>query len=125
MSVHGAEGLVCHPSSLAALHNSERQINEVMDFVAGFVVVRDDGSLQMAGLEAEWQTLLAHYAGVVAVVAVGLLFVVLMPCIGFIFCCCRCSGRCGARSQPFEKRRDPCKRISFGIMLAAITIIIL
>ncbi|XP_023723915.1 prominin-like protein isoform X3 [Cryptotermes secundus] len=91
----------------------------------GFVVVRDDGSLQMAGLEAEWQTLLAHYAGVVAVVAVGLLFVVLMPCIGFIFCCCRCSGRCGARSQPFEKRRDPCKRISFGIMLAAITIIIL
>jgi prominin 1 len=97
----------------------------VVGVVAGFVVVRGDGSLQMAGLEAEWQTLLAHYAGVVAVVAVGLLFVVLMPCIGFIFCCCRCSGRCGARSQPFEKRRDPCKRIGFGVMLAAITIIIL
>jgi prominin 1 len=96
-----------------------------MGIIIGFVIIREDGSLHMAGLQAEWQTLLAHYAGVVAVVAVGLLFVVLMPFVGFIFCCCRCSGRCGARSQPFEKRRDSCKRIGFGIMLAAITIIIL
>jgi prominin 1 len=93
--------------------------------VAGLVVVQDDGSVQLAPLEMEWRTLLAHYAGVVAVLAVGLLFAVLMPFVGFVFCCCRCCGRCGARSQPFEKRRDPCRRIGFGIMLAAITVIIL
>jgi prominin 1 len=89
------------------------------------VVVQDDGSLQMAPLDAEWRTLLAHYAGVLAVVALGLLFALLMPCVGFVFCCCRCSGRCGARSQPFEKRRDRCKRIGFGIVLSAVTVIIL
>ncbi|XP_021919956.1 prominin-like protein isoform X4 [Zootermopsis nevadensis] len=91
----------------------------------GFVVVQDDGSLRMAGLVEEWRALLAHYAGVVAVLAVGSLFALLMPCVGFIFCCCRCSGRCGARSQPFEKRRDPCRRIGFGIVLSAVTIVIL
>ena len=93
--------------------------------VAGVVVVQDDGSVQLANLETEWRTLLFHYAGVVAVLTVGLLFAVLMPCVGFVFCCCRCCGRCGARSQPFEKRRDPCRRIGFGIVLAAITVIIL
>jgi prominin 1 len=96
-----------------------------MSVVAGFVVVQENGSVQLARLEVEWRTLLAHYAGVVAVLAVGLLFAVLMPCVGVVFCCCRCCGRCGARSQPFEKRRDPCRRIGFGIMLAGITTIIL
>lgn len=88
-------------------------------------MVQDDGSLRLAGVVEEWRTLLTHYAGVVAVLAVGLLFALLMPCVGFIFCCCRCSGRCGGRSQPFEKRRDRCKRIGFGIVLSAITVIIL
>ncbi|PSN40478.1 hypothetical protein C0J52_11617 [Blattella germanica] len=37
----------------------------------GFVVVRSDGSLQLADVETEWRTLLLHYAGVVAVVAIG------------------------------------------------------
>ena len=97
----------------------------IFNVFVGFVVIGEDGSIQLADLHTEWHTLLLHYAGVVAVVAVGLIFVVLMPCVGFIFCCCRCSGRCGARSQPFEKRRDPCKRICFGILLAGITIIIL
>ncbi|XP_069697439.1 prominin-like protein isoform X3 [Periplaneta americana] len=112
--------------------NLYRVTNFFMDLIQredpypeGFVAVQDDGSLRMADLQTEWQTLLTHYAGVVAVVAVGLLFVVLMPCVGFVFCCCRCSGRCGARMQPFEKRRDPCKRIGFGVILSGITIIIL
>lgn len=91
----------------------------------GLVEVQRDGSVELAPLETEWRTLLAHYAGVLAVLTFGLLFVVLMPFAGFVFCCCRWCGRCGARSQPFEKRRDPCRRIGFGIMLAVITIIML
>jgi prominin 1 len=88
-------------------------------------VVRDDGSLKMADLKTEWQVLVEHYIGVVVVVAAGLVFAVVMLCAGIIFCCCRRCGHCGARKQPFDNRRDPCKRITLGIILAVICIIIL
>uniref|UniRef100_T1GIW2 Uncharacterized protein n=1 Tax=Megaselia scalaris TaxID=36166 RepID=T1GIW2_MEGSC len=32
-----------------------------------------------------------------------------MPIIGLCFCCCRCAGACGARTQPFDKKHDTCK----------------
>nr|CAD7198463.1 unnamed protein product [Timema douglasi] len=76
-------------------------------------------------LSTHWKPILSHYAGVVGVTAVGLLFAVLLPLVGLFVCCCRCAGRCGARSQPFEKKRDPCRRITLGIFLSAITIVIL
>ncbi|KAF4522990.1 hypothetical protein B566_EDAN009582 [Ephemera danica] len=73
----------------------------------------------------DWKTLVQHYAGTLSLAGVALLFAVLMPCAGFIFCCCRCVGRCGARSHAYDKRHDPCKRVSLGIVLSAFAIIML
>lgn len=35
----------------------------------------------------------------------------------FCFCCCRCAGACGGRSQPFDKKHDTCRRVWLGFLL--------
>ncbi|XP_067005826.2 prominin-1-A isoform X3 [Anabrus simplex] len=85
----------------------------------------ENGRFTTDKLVSDWPLLARHYAGVVSVALVGLVFVVLMPLVALVFCCCRCAGRCGGRAQPFEKRRDPCRRITLGIILSAVAIIIL
>ncbi|XP_054282526.1 prominin-like protein isoform X2 [Macrosteles quadrilineatus] len=83
-----------------------------------------DGRLDVADIQEEWRALVRHYGLLALVVLVGLVFVVVVPVVGLFFCCCRCAGRCGARSQPFEKRYDPCRRHTNGFFLSCITIMI-
>lgn len=40
----------------------------------------------------KWQVILKHYAGVVAVAAIGLLLAAIIPIAGVFVCCCRCAG---------------------------------
>lgn len=103
----------------------------VMNFVLpgevypeGFIYVRN-GKIEIADLESEWRTLLNHYGLMLVVIISGLSFIVIMPLAGLLFCCCRCAGRCGSRSQPFEKRYDPCRRHTHGFFLSGITILIM
>lgn len=72
-----------------------------------------------------WPTLVTHYAGVLAIILLAALLAALLPIICFFFCCCRCAGRCGARNQPFEKKRDPCRRVLLGMFLGGLTIVML
>ncbi|XP_026284364.1 prominin-like protein isoform X1 [Frankliniella occidentalis] len=83
----------------------------------------EDGRLEVGPVE--WHSLVAYYGGLLGVVLVGLVLVAVLPVAGLMFCCCRCTGRCGARSQPFDKRHDPCRRHFFGVLLSAIAIALL
>lgn len=76
-------------------------------------------------LEANWDVLLIHYIGLVALVLVGALIVVIMPLAGLFFACCRCMGRCGAQEPHYDKKRDPCKRATLGTFLAILVVVIL
>uniref|UniRef100_A0A1B6EEW6 Prominin-like protein n=1 Tax=Clastoptera arizonana TaxID=38151 RepID=A0A1B6EEW6_9HEMI len=90
----------------------------------GLITVRN-GNLRIADFREEWRTLIQHYGLMMIVVIAALLFVIIMPFIGLFFCCCRCAGRCGSRSQPFEKRYDPCRRHTHGFLLSGVTILIM
>ncbi|KAL0278786.1 UNVERIFIED_CONTAM: hypothetical protein PYX00_000496 [Menopon gallinae] len=69
----------------------------------------------------EW---LNMYREVVAVCAVGIVFIVIMPIAALLFCCCRCGGRCGAGKKQ-EKQRDPCKRVMIATTLSGVAVIML
>ncbi|KAG8282997.1 glomerular parietal epithelial cell differentiation [Homalodisca vitripennis] len=94
------------------------------DTVLTGLVTSRDGRIRVADIQGEWHTLVRHYGLMALVVLVGLVFLVTIPLIGLFFCCCRCAGRCGARSQPFEKRYDPCRRHTHGFFLSCVTILI-
>ncbi|XP_055844370.1 prominin-like protein isoform X1 [Episyrphus balteatus] len=65
----------------------------------------------------EWGDLIKHYWPILLVVILTALLVILMPIIGLCFCCCRCAGACGGRSQPFDKKHDTCRRVFLGFLL--------
>ncbi|XP_063610186.1 prominin-1-like isoform X6 [Penaeus indicus] len=76
-------------------------------------------------LEANWDVLVIHYIGLVSLVVLGALMVVVMPFSGLVFACCRCAGRCGAQEPHYDKKRDPCKRVTLGTFLATLVVVIL
>ncbi|KAF5293671.1 hypothetical protein FQA39_LY03156 [Lamprigera yunnana] len=88
-------------------------------FPEGFVKVID-GHLELASFKEQWQTLLTHYAALIAVIIVLLIFGILMPLCGLCFCCCRCCGKCGARSKPFDKKGDLCRKICLATLLISV-----
>ncbi|XP_065338123.1 prominin-like protein isoform X3 [Cloeon dipterum] len=94
----------------------------------GFLTVKQ-GRLDVDEIQSklvtDWHKVVLHYAGPLMLAMGTLLFGVVMPCAGFLFCCCRCSGKCGARSHAYDKKHDPCKRAFLGIILATFATIIL
>ncbi|XP_069941647.1 prominin-1 isoform X5 [Cherax quadricarinatus] len=76
-------------------------------------------------LEANWDVLVLHYVGLVALVSLGCLLIVVLPLAGLVFACCRCAGRCGAQEPHYDKKRDPCKRATLGTLLAVLVVVIL
>nr|XP_031832726.1 prominin-like protein isoform X2 [Nomia melanderi] len=74
---------------------------------------------------SEWKTVVTHYGGLAGLALIGLLLAAILPCVGLFFCCCRCAGHCGARSQPFDKKHDHCKKVMLSMVLIVVATIIL
>ncbi|KAF3424770.1 hypothetical protein E2986_04140 [Frieseomelitta varia] len=74
---------------------------------------------------AQWKKIATHYGGLAGLTIVGLLLAAILPCVGLFFCCCRCAGHCGARSQPFDKKHDHCRKVMLSMVLIAVATIIL
>lgn len=84
----------------------------------GYLIITE-GNIEL-GPKAEsndWGPLLQQYWAILLVVSICGLIIILMPIIGFCFCCCRCAGGCGGRSQPFDKKHDTCRRVMLGLLL--------
>ncbi|XP_041124355.1 prominin-2 [Polyodon spathula] len=75
--------------------------------------------------EDSLRKVLKYEAGFLVCVAIGILFILLMPLIGFFFCCCRCCGNCGGRMYQKQSRKTSCKRRGLYWSLMLITIVIL
>merc|ERR1719153_2049652 len=81
----------------------------------------EEPSLKLAA--DHWQDLLLQYIGVLTIALFGIFLALLLPLIGFFFCCCRCAGRCGAYPDThYDKKSDACKRVSLGILLSVFVI---
>ncbi|XP_004942263.2 prominin-1-A [Gallus gallus] len=68
--------------------------------------------------EEQKKELLRYELGFLVCVAIGLLFVVVVPLAGCCFCCCRCCGRCGGRASQKQGRRTRSRRrVLYGAVL--------
>ncbi|KYN06796.1 Prominin-like protein [Cyphomyrmex costatus] len=84
-----------------------------------------DGTPTFVDPLKEWKIIVTHYGGLAGLALIGLILAATLPCAGLFFCCCRCAGHCGARSQPFDKKHDHCRKIMLSIVLIAVATIIL
>ncbi|KAG7334027.1 hypothetical protein KOW79_002434 [Hemibagrus wyckioides] len=67
-----------------------------------------------------------HYElGFLVCVAIGILYIILMPLIGMCFACCRCCGNCGGHMYQEKTNSINCRRRSFYWATFLITILIL
>ncbi|XP_007249531.3 prominin-2 [Astyanax mexicanus] len=71
------------------------------------------------------QQVLRYEIGFLVCVAIGILYILLMPLIGFCFACCRCCGNCGGRMYQKQTRKIHCKRRFFYWATWLVTLIIL
>ncbi|XP_011050934.1 PREDICTED: prominin-like protein isoform X1 [Acromyrmex echinatior] len=84
-----------------------------------------DGAPAFVDPLKEWKIIVTHYGGLAGLALIGLILAAILPCAGLFFCCCRCAGHCGARSQPFDKKHDHCRKIMLSIVLIVVATIIL
>ncbi|KAK3573057.1 hypothetical protein QTP86_012302 [Hemibagrus guttatus] len=68
---------------------------------------------------------LSYELGFLVCVAIGILYIILMPLIGMCFACCRCCGNCGGHMYQEKTNGINCRRRSFYWATFLITILIL
>ncbi|XP_011185477.2 prominin-like protein isoform X2 [Zeugodacus cucurbitae] len=84
----------------------------------GYLVVKENDIEFGPKVERnEWIDLVKHYWLIWLIVLLVGLLIVTMPVVGLCFCCCRCAGACGGRSEPFDKKHDTCRRVFLGFLL--------
>ncbi|XP_075164037.1 prominin-like isoform X3 [Haematobia irritans] len=84
----------------------------------GYFELKDGGVYKGPKAERnEWGDLVLHYWPILLIVLLVAILVASMPIIGLCFCCCRCAGACGGRSEPFDKKHDTCRRVFLGFLL--------
>ncbi|KAI5616235.1 prominin-2 precursor [Silurus asotus] len=67
---------------------------------------------------------LRYEAGFLVCVAIGILYIILMPLIGMCFACCRCCGNCGGYMYQKQTNNINCRRQSIYWVTFLITILI-
>ncbi|XP_073895547.1 prominin-1 isoform X7 [Macaca fascicularis] len=65
-----------------------------------------------------------YEAGIILCSVLGLLFIILMPLVGYFFCMCRCCNKCGGEMHQRQKENGLFLRKCFAISLLVICIII-
>lgn len=68
---------------------------------------------------------LVYQIGFLVCAAIGILYIVLMPIVGFFLACCRCCGNCGGKMYQEQTSFIPCRRRTLYWSLFITTIIIL
>ncbi|XP_052740345.1 prominin-like protein isoform X2 [Bicyclus anynana] len=108
--------------AMGHLYNSTHVIIDIIANKQAYpegVVTVSDGHVELASARDEWRTLLAHYAGPVAVIAVVALLVAVLPLAGLFWCCCQWC-RVGRRRRPFDRKYDACLKGILAILFIAL-----
>ncbi|KAL1790525.1 prominin-1 isoform X1 [Sigmodon hispidus] len=67
---------------------------------------------------------IAYYEiGILICALLGLLFIILMPLVGYFFCVCRCCNKCGGEMHQRQKQNEHCRRKSFAVSLLVICLL--
>ncbi|XP_005402572.1 PREDICTED: prominin-1 isoform X2 [Chinchilla lanigera] len=75
-------------------------------------------------LSADYDKVIYYEMGVIICAVLGLLFIILMPVVGYFFCLCRCCNKCGGKMHQRQKESGPFRRKYFAVSLLVISIII-
>ncbi|XP_017268210.1 prominin-2 [Kryptolebias marmoratus] len=86
-------------------------------------IVNDPGNVQSD--QDLVKEILDYQVGFLVCIAIGILYIVLMPIIGFFLACCRCCGNCGGKMYQKQTSSIHCLRRTLYFSVFVITIIIL
>uniref|UniRef100_A0A3B4B8X1 Prominin 2 n=1 Tax=Periophthalmus magnuspinnatus TaxID=409849 RepID=A0A3B4B8X1_9GOBI len=118
----------------------EESVRPVGDFMASFVqsflntvqpkpfpkvleIVQDPGNT-LSNQEFV-KEVLVYGTGFLVCVAIGVLYIVLMPIVGLFLACCRCCGNCGGKMQQKQTSSIHCRRRALYSATFVTTVIIL
>ncbi|KAJ8248103.1 hypothetical protein GJAV_G00238340 [Gymnothorax javanicus] len=80
---------------------------------------------RIASTQGTVNKVLRYEVGFLVCAAIGILYIILMPLVGFIFACCRCCGNCGGRMYQEQTKSIDCRRRGIYWALLVITVFIL
>lgn len=68
---------------------------------------------------------LIYQVGFLVCVAIGVLYIVLMPLVGFFLACCRCCGNCGGKMYQKQTSSTDCRRrtLYWGAFITTVIIL--
>lgn len=75
-------------------------------------------------LSADYEKIIHYELGIIICAVLGLLFIVLMPLVGFCFGLCRSCNKCGGEMHQRQKRNGTCLRKYFAVSLLVICVFI-
>ncbi|XP_036402665.1 prominin-2 [Megalops cyprinoides] len=85
-------------------------------------LVRDASA---AKIQDTVKKVLTYEVGFLVCAAIGILYIVLMPLVGFFFACCRCCGNCGGHMYQEQTQSVHCRRRGLYWVTLVVTVIIL
>uniref|UniRef100_A0A8C4LCD7 Prominin 1 n=1 Tax=Equus asinus asinus TaxID=83772 RepID=A0A8C4LCD7_EQUAS len=75
-------------------------------------------------ISADYEKIISYEIGIIICAVLGLLFIILMPLVGFCFGLCRCCNKCGGEMHQRQKKNGTCLRKYFAVSLLVICILI-
>ncbi|KAI4886972.1 hypothetical protein NFI96_001948 [Prochilodus magdalenae] len=79
---------------------------------------------KFGAVKSEYQKVIYYEIGFVVCAALGLLFAVLLPLVGLLFCMCRCCDNCGGEMHQRQRKNADCQRGLLTTLLLTTTFII-
>ncbi|XP_067244967.1 prominin-1-A isoform X2 [Chanodichthys erythropterus] len=79
---------------------------------------------KFGAIQSEYQKVIYYEIGFVVCAALGLLFTVLLPLVGLLFCLCRCCDNCGGEMHQRQRKNADCLRGLLTTLLLTSTFII-
>ncbi|XP_030604018.1 prominin-2 [Archocentrus centrarchus] len=110
---------------MAALVQSFLYTVQPSSFPTGLMVNITKNPSQVLSDQTLIKELLVSEVGFLVCIAIGILYIVLMPIIGLFLACCRCCGNCGGKLYQKQTSSIHCRRRTLYWCAFATTIIIL
>ncbi|XP_069557811.1 prominin-1-A isoform X8 [Brachyistius frenatus] len=79
---------------------------------------------KFGAIQTEYQKAIYYEIGFLVCATVGLLFAVLIPIVGLLFCMCRCCDNCGGEMHQRQRKNADCRRGLLGTLLFSTSLVI-
>ncbi|XP_053487750.1 prominin-1-A isoform X8 [Ictalurus furcatus] len=79
---------------------------------------------KFGAIKSEYQKVIYYELGFVVCAVLGILFIVLVPLVGLLFCMCRCCDNCGGEMHQRQRKNADCQRGLLTTLLLTTTFII-